>query len=150
MEVWVNKTLGGLQPADDEAKAAFDKHAVGSMFPIDVPVRLSRSGAWNRRYHVLCTMVANNVERIELEPGSFMEIKNKEDVHVAFKYLTGLYDQIVTRGGIIRLVKSTAFDRMTADQFADYWRKVLDAVHTRILPGIELASVEDELARMAS
>jgi len=150
METWVTKTLGGLQPADDEAKAAFDKHAIGSTFPVDIPVRASRSGAWHRRYWVLMHMLGSNLDSVEVEPGMVLPIRNKDDAHIAMKYATGLFDSYALPGGIVRLVKSTAFDRMTPDEWAAYWVKVLDAVHQVFLPGIELRSVEDEIARLAA
>jgi len=150
MECWMTRTLFGCAPADEESQKALNRHNIGSTFPVDIKVRANRSGAWNRRYHLLCQMIANNIERIEIEPGAFMEVRSKEDVHCAFKYMTGLFDSIVTREGIIRLVKSTAFDKMSADDFANYWRRVLDVIHQKILPGIAIASIEEELARMAS
>ena len=151
MEVWLTKTLAGLQPADDEARKALDKHALGSTFPADVPVRVTRSGAWHKRYWVLCQMLADNLDSVEVEPGMILPIRNKEDVHVALKYATGLYDQYVIQGGgIVRVVKSTAFDAMTPDAWAVYWSKVLDAVHNKFLPNVERATVENELARLAS
>lgn len=150
METWVTKTLGGLVPADDEAKRAYDKHAMGSTFPIDLPVRTTRSGAWHRKYWVLMHMLGSNLDQVEVEPGMVLPIRNKDDAHVAMKYATGLFDSYVLPTGIVRLVKSTAFDAMTPDEWAIYWRKVLDAVHTKFLPGVEGAALENEIARLAA
>ncbi len=150
MEIYVTKTLSGLQPTDEDARKAYDKHAMGSTFPIDMPVRTTRSGAWNRRYWVLMQMLGSNLDHVEVEPGIVLPIRNKDDAHVAMKYATGLFDQFVTQSGIVRIVKSTAFDAMTPDEWAIYWKRVLDAVHQKFLPGIEGAALEDEIARMAA
>lgn len=150
MEIYVTKTLMGLQPADDDARKAFDKHAMGSTFPIDLPVRVTRSGAWHRRYWVLMHLLGSNLDQVEVEPGVVLPIRNKDDAHVAMKYATGLFDSFVTKGGVIRIVKSTAFDAMTPDAWKIYWAKVLDAVHQKFLPGVELRSVEDEIAKLAA
>jgi hypothetical protein len=149
-EVWLTKTLAGLRPADAESEAIIGKIPMGNTFPADVPVRKSRSLQWHKKYWVLCTTIASNVERIEIEPGGFMEIHTKDDVHTALKYMTGLYDAIVTPNAVIKFVKSTAFDEMTADQFADYYRRVLDVVHQKILPSVSVAALEHEIALAAA
>ena len=149
-EMWFTRTLTGCAPADADCEAALKRYPLGSTFPMDIATRKTRSSKWNARYHVLCTLIAHHVERIEVEPGGFMEIHGKDDVHTAFKYMVGLYDSIVTRGGIIRIVKSTAFDEMNADEFAEYWRKVMDVVHQKILPGVDSGTIENEIATLAA
>ena len=80
-----------------------------------------------------------------------LRITDSESAHVAMKYATGLYDSYVLKGGgCVRLIRSTAFDRMDADEWAAYWVKVLDAVHRVFLPGVEMPEMEQEIARMAS
>jgi hypothetical protein len=150
MEAWVTRTLTGLVAADDDTKKLIERHQVGSTFPVDIPYRLTRSGAWHRRYWVLMSMLADNLEQVEVEPGVMLTIRNKDDVHVAMKYATGLFDSYALEGGVLRIIKSTAFDRMTPDEWAAYWAKVLDAVHAKFLPGVEIASIENEIARLAS
>lgn len=150
MEIWVQKTAAGLQPADEDARRAFDKHAVGSTFPIDIAMRITRSGAWHKRYWVLMQILGANLDHVEVEPGLVLPIRNKDDAHIAMKYATGLFDSFVVPGNVIRIVKSTAFESMTADEWADYWKRVLDAVHQKFLPGVTIASVENEIAMLAA
>jgi hypothetical protein len=150
MEVWVNRTLTGIAPADDEARKAFDKHAMGSTFPIDVPVRVTRSGAWHRMYWSLMHLLGSNLDQVEIEPGLVLPIRNKDDAHIAMKYATGLFDSYAIKGGVVRIVKSTAFEAMTPDEWTAYYQKVLDAVHAKFLPGIDSRTLQDEIARLAS
>lgn len=150
MEHWFTRTLTGCAPADAECERALKRYALGSTFPMDLATRKTRSGAWHRKYWVLCSMLAANLESVEVEDGLTMPIRCAEDVHVALKYATGLYDSYALEAGVVRVVKSTAFDRMSPDEWAAYWPRVLDAVHQRFLPGVELRHVEDEIARMAS
>lgn len=150
MEVWLTRTLSGVVGADDESRAIIEKHKVGTTFPADIPTRLTRSGAWHRKYWALCRLLGDNCESVEVEPGLVLPIRNKDDAHVAIKYITGLFDSYVLPGGVVRVVKSTAFDRMTPDEWKEYWAKVLDAVHEKFLPGVTIASVEEEIARCAS
>lgn len=79
-----------------------------------------------------------------------LPVTDAESAHVACKYLTGLFDSYTIRGGVVRLLKSTAFDRMDGTQWAAYWVKLLRAVHEKILPGVEPGAIEDELAKLAS
>lgn len=150
MKAWLERTPFGCRPADDDSAAVLKRIPLGTTFEADVITRKSRSGAWHRRYWLLMSMLASHVESVEIEPGVCLPIRSAEDAHTALKYMTGLFDQFAIEGGVVRLLKSTAFDKMDADQWAAYWPRVLDAVHTKFLPGVSLPEVEQEIARMAS
>jgi len=150
MKVWFIRTLTGCKPDDEASAAVIAKFPVGTSFEADVVTRKNRSGAWHRRYWVLCSMLASNLDRVEIEPGLVLPITDSESAHVALKYATGCYDSYAIKGGVVRLLKSTAFDRMDADEWAAHWKRVLDAVHQKFLPGIESRMIEDEIARLAS
>lgn len=150
MRVWLERSLNGCKPALEESAAVLKKIPLGTTFEADVITRKSRSGAWHRRYWVLMSMIAENCENVEIEPGVTLPITDSESAHVACKYLTGLYDSYAVKGGVVRLLKSTAFDRMTGEEWERYWVKLLCAVHTKILPGVESGAIEDEIARLAS
>ncbi len=150
MRVWLERTLVGCKPADADSAAVLARIPLGTTFEGDVVTRKSRSGAWHRRYWLLMGKIAENVEHVEIEPGVTLPVRSAEDVHVAVKYATGLYDQYAITGGVVRLLKSTAFDKMDADEWAAYYPRVLDAVHRVILPGIDVAEIEQEIARLAS
>jgi hypothetical protein len=151
MEAWVTRTVAGIAPADEEARKAFDKHVVGSTFPIDVPVRNTRSLRWHRMYWSVMNMLGSNLEKVEVEPGLVLPIRNKDDAHLAMKFATGLFDSYVLEGGgVVRLVKSTAFDAMTADEWAAHWPKIMDAIEQVFLPGIDSAALRDEIRKAAN
>ena len=141
----MNRTLTGCVPCDEEAARVLKRIPAGTTFEADVVTRRSRSGAWHRRYWALMGMIASNVERIEIEPGQFMPVQDAEGAHTACKYLTGLYDSFAIQGGVVRLLKSTAFDRMTAEEWAVYWRRLVDSVTTHVLPGVSNTDIENEL-----
>jgi hypothetical protein len=150
VKAWLERTPFGCKPADDDSAAVLKRIPLGTTFEADVITKKSRSGAWHRRYWLLMSMLASHVEAVEIEPGVVMPIRSAEDAHAAIKYATGLYDQYVLETGIVRVLKSTAFDKMDADQWAAYYPRVLDAVHQKFLPGVALLEVEAEIARMAS
>ena len=147
----MDRTPFGCKPSDAESEAVLKRIPIGTTFEADVITRKSRSTAWNRRYWLLMSMLASNLDHVEVEPGVVLRITDSESAHVAMKYATGLYDSYVLKGGgCVRLIRSTAFDRMDADEWAAYWVKVLDAVHRVFLPGVEMPEMEQEIARMAS
>lgn len=150
MRAWFEKSLNGCKPADDETAAMLKKFPLGTTFEADVVVRRTRSGAWNRRYWVLMSMIAENCERVEVEPGMVLPVTNAESAHVACKYLTGLFDSYTIKGGVVRLLRSTAFERMDAHQWEAYWKRLIRVVHEKILPGVEVGAIENELAKLAS
>lgn len=151
MKAWLERTPFGCRPADEDSAAVLKRIPLGTTFEADVITRKSRSGAWHRRYWLLMSMLASNLDHVEVEPGVVLRITDSESAHVAMKYAAGLYDSYVLKGGgCVRLIRSTAFDRMDADEWAAYWVKVLDAVHRVFLPGVEMPEMEQEIARMAS
>lgn len=150
MRVWMLRTLNGCAPDSDEAAGVLKRIPVGTSFECDVITRKSRSGQWHRRYWALCSMLASNLDSVEIEPGLTLPITDSESAHVALKYCTGLFDSYVLEGSVVRIVKSTAFDKMTPEEWAAYWVRVLDAVHAKFLPGVENRFIEEEIARMAS
>jgi hypothetical protein len=149
-EVWLTRTLMGCQPADADSEAVLKRYPLGTTFPADIPTRKTRSGAWHRRYWALMHMLGSNLDSVEVEPGLVLPIRNQDDAHVAMKYITGLFDSYALPGGIVRIVKSTAFEAMTPDEWALYWTRVLDAVHQKFLPGIESSALEAEIAQLAA
>jgi len=146
----MTRTLSGYQPADEDSAGVLKRFPVGTTFEIDVSTRKTRSGAWHRRYWCLMNMLAQNLEQVEVEPGMVLPIKDAESAHVAMKYATGLFDSYAIKGGVVRLLKSTAFDRMEPDEWAAYWQRVLQATHEKFLPGVGVAEIEDEIAKVAS
>lgn len=150
MRVWLDRTLTGCKASDEESAAVLKRIPVGTSFEADVVTRKSRSGAWHRRYWALMSMIAENCEHVQIEPSVWLPITDSESAHIACKYLTGLYDSFAIKGGVVRLLKSTAFDRMESDEWEAYWVRLLRAVHEHILPGVEIPEVENELAKLAS
>lgn len=153
MRLWLEKTLTGIRGHDDEARLVLGRIKAGTVFEADVVTRTQRSGAWHRRYWLLMSMLAENVEEVDLGNGAMLPIHDAEDMHTALKLLTGhCHTYTTTVAGqvhVVRIPKPTNFREMSADEWPKYWARVLDAVHQRVLPGIgEYA--EEELARLAS
>ena len=152
MIVWLERTFQGAKPADLNSAEVLNRIPVGTTFEADVVTRKVNTGAWRKRYWVLMQMLADNVAKVELEPGWTYELnKDRHRAHIAMKYLTGFYDSFVLdRGVIVRLLKSTSDEKMEPEEWTEYWPKVLDAVHQHFLQSVDIPTVEAEIARFAS
>lgn len=149
MKIWLDRTVGGCKASDEESAAVLNRIPPGTSFEVDVVTKRTRSVSWNRRYWALMKILASNCEQVEIEPDVWMPITDSESAHVAMKYLTGLYDSYAIKGGVVRLIKSTAFEKMDAEEWADYWQKVLDAVCQKFIPGVSIPDVELEIMEIA-
>lgn len=142
MKVNILKSLTGLHPANERAINAFKKLEIGGQYEIDIPVKNTRSGLWHRRYWALCSLIYQNCD----------DFKSSEEVHIWLKLECGLTKDMVLRstGEIVKVADSIAFDKMDNERWAAFWRKACDVVHTHILPGIDIAALEDEIAQVVS
>lgn len=148
MRGWIAKHGRGFLPADEETERAHGRVEVGECIPVRF-LRV-RDITAHRRYWLLMTVCAKNCERIEVAHGVFMEIKTKENVHTAMKLCTGYYDELCDAENrpVARIPKSTNFDEMTADEWAEYWPRVCDVVQEQVLPGVSLPEVQLELFKL--
>ena len=103
----------------------------------------------HRRYWALMTLCAQNCERLELPYGGVMLIHNKDDIHTAIKFFTGHCDWILDTNGkpVFAIPKSTDFESMDAEDWAEYWPKVVQVVVDKVLPGVQWPEVELEIQK---
>lgn len=114
-----------------------------------------RSLKWHKRYWLMLSQIAPHVSEIDISLGStpaMMPIESAEDLHTALKLITGHCTTQHIKGTpyVLRVPKSTDFSSMTADEWQAYYPRVLDAIHQRALPQVEIPEIEQELARLAS
>jgi len=137
----------GFLAADEDAEKFHKKLETGECILLK-PIRVRDLKA-HRRYWKLCTLCAENCERITLDDGSVFPIHNKDDVHTVIKLATGHYTSIFDTDGreAFRIPKSTSFADMTADEWQEYWPRVLDVVQSKVLPGVDIDSVQLEIMK---
>lgn len=118
------------------------------------PLRV-RSLRWHKRYWLMLSEIAPHISQIDISLGdvpAMMPIQNKDDLHLALKLITGHCTTQHIKGTpyVLRIPKSTNFEEMDATEWEAYYPRVLDAIHQRALPQVEVPEVEQELARLAS
>lgn len=152
MRVFLQRKLDGSLASGCETSAALmRKLSVGEAIEVDWKTRNTRSVKWHRRYWALCNLIFQNVERIKLGD-EVIEFKSVDIVHLTLKGLAGLVDGVIVlpTGERCYLIRSIAFDAMTADEWADAWKRMVDVVHQKILPQVTMADLENEIAKVAA
>lgn len=137
----------GFLPASEDAERVRNRMEQGEITWVKV-LRI-RDLVSHRRYWKLMTLCAENCERIELPYGGVMKIHNKNDVHTAIKLCTGLVDTIFDAFGkpAFQIPKSTSYEEMTADEWDEYWPRVLDVVQAQVLPGVSIPEIELDIQK---
>lgn len=134
-----------LEPMDDSGADALRSLPVGAT----VKVKLSRprSLPHHRWFWALCALVAENSER------------TPEEVATLLKLATGHRDTLPLKadhcphcGGEVDKVayipKSIAFAKMDETEFAEFTKRCVQVVVTRLLPGVEAPILRAEIEAM--
>lgn len=151
MRVFLQKKHdGNLWPACEKSEKLAAAMQPGDACEVDWKSRKTRSLQWHKRYWALCTLIWQNVETIRVGEED-IAVKSAEHVHMILKLKAGLYDEMIkTSIGTAYIIKSIGFDTMSAEDWADSWKKIVDVVHADILPGIGVRELEDHIARCAT
>lgn len=121
MRTWLARIGYALAPTDEESRALIEKLAPGEC--VEVTVMRPRSVRWNKRYWAVCSDIGRN----QNPP------RDAESIDQELRVLAGHFDSMRVRdpkSGLIyevRIPKRIAFDRMTADEWADYYQRAEQA-----------------------
>ena len=144
MKIFVFKTGSKLVPSTSEDKDKIAKLPVGEPFLISY-VKV-RNPKFLRKYWALVNIILENLpESVEnnLMKNHQFRIKTKDDVHFYIKLKNGFVEKkyIGNDGNIAWVPKSIAFDKMTSEEFEEFFSKAVDTA-------CELLTVEsDDLMR---
>jgi hypothetical protein len=147
MKIELYRRGKGWLPCSPDAEKVLNRMTQGEIAWFK-PLRI-RDPVAHRRYWALMGLCADNCERINLPYGGVMLIHSKDDVHTAIKLCTGLCDTIFDAFGkpIFQIAKSTSYEDMTADEWSEFWPRVVDVVINTILPGVSLPEMELEILK---
>lgn len=147
MKIELYRRGRGWLPCSPDAEKVLGRMSQGEIGWFK-PLRI-RDPVEHRRYWALMTLCAENCERIQLPYGGVMIVNTKDDVHTAIKLLTGHVDTIFDAFGkpAFQIPKSTSYEDMTADDWSEFWPRVVDAVMQHILPGLKWPEMELEIMK---
>ena len=143
----------GLIPTESRAEEYVQKLGTGEEVALKV-VRI-RSLQWHKRYWALISDIAPHLTEINISLGevpAMMPIKTPYDLHTALKLISGhcTTQHIAGTPYVLRIPLSTDFENMDGQEWKELYPKLLDAIHERALPEINIEALRDEFARMAS
>ncbi len=142
MKTFMRKRLdGSFVPACEVSERLAKRVSVNELIELDWASRNTRSVQWNKRYRAMLELIHANSDKF----------KSDDDVHMWLKLKTHLYDAVIELpdGSKAYLVKSIAFDSMTADEWTAWWPRAVDVVMLEILPGIKRSEAEYEIEKVA-
>lgn len=127
MKLWLAKATGrqsvGLVPTDKESDAAIRKLGDGEC--VEVVIVRPRSVQWNRMYWALCQDIGENQD----------PPRDEDSIDAELRILAGHFDVMYVGAHEVRVPKRIAFEKMTADEWADYFQRVELAIGERF--GVE-------------
>jgi len=123
MKLWLAQarrgTKLGLIPTDDQSRAVLGRLGEGECVRCEV-VR-PRSVQWNRMYWGMCREIGENQD----------PQRDEDSIDSELRILAGHYELMFIDGHEVRVPRRIAFDKMDADQWADYWQRVELAISER-------------------
>jgi len=139
MELWLTRTLSGFAPDTDEAtQRRMKRIPLGTT--VQVELHQPRSGPQMRYYWQMCSLIALNHESLQ----------TKEQVDQTLRILTGHCDVFTLDGRRVEVPRPINYRMLTQQEWQEYLSRAKDAVVQHLLKGVQMAELEEEIARMAA
>lgn len=139
MKVFLRKNLRGFEPADEDAIEALRKIKRGEV--VRVELRRPRSHPQHNLAMAVLKLAFNNQDKY----------KRFDDLLIEVKLKCGHYrEHITTKGKVIYVPKSIAFESMPQDDFNVFFEKMIDVVLDDILPGVDEGDFREEVLAMVA
>lgn len=119
MRAWFVRIGKALMPTDEASESVVARMAPGEC--AEFRVLRPRSSQWHRMYFGLCRTIGQNQD----------PPRDEDSVDQEVRILSGHYDVYKFQGRDVLIPKRIAFDRMTADEWVEYWRKAEAAISER-------------------
>jgi hypothetical protein len=120
MRLWFTKQRAKvLAPADAGAEKLLAKMQLGecALFEVQRP----RSVQWNKLYWSLCRTIGHNQD----------PTRDEDSIDTELRVRSGHFEVYLFDGMEVRVPRRIAFDRMSADQWEEYFKKVEMVVRER-------------------
>lgn len=109
MKYWVCKKANALYPADERAERMFKRLFDGEAMQLSL--ERSRSYKWHKMYVSCCIAIGQNCD----------PSRDWESIDYELRIRSGHYEVMFVDGHEVRYPKRIAFDKLTADQWAQLW-----------------------------
>lgn len=112
----------GLIPTDEDSRALVNRLSEGEC--VEVEVSRPRSVQFNRLYWGLCRTIGENQD----------PQRDEDSIDAELRVLAGHFEVMYVAGHEVRVPKRIAFNKMTADEWNEYFRKAEIAIAERFGP----------------
>lgn len=123
MRLWFAKVRrgekAGLIPTDEDSRALVNRLNDGEC--VEIEVSRPRSVQWNRMYWGLCRTIGENQD----------PPRDEDSIDAELRILSGHFDVMYIEGHEVRVPKRIAFQKMDADQWAEYFQRAEMAISER-------------------
>lgn len=119
MKIWLAKRGKFFAAADPEAERMLERLNHGEAFIANV-IR-ARSLQWHRMYFGLCAEIGRNQD----------PERDAESIDMELRILSGHYDVMYVEGHEVRVPKRIAFEKLTADEWSEYFKRAEQAIVVR-------------------
>ena len=124
-EIYIQKTLSGWLPADDESKEYHKKRKIGSLQRVNVTN--VRNPLFHRKYFALLNIGFDNWTPPKIESVHGDPVKNFDSFRKDIAILCGYYHVVIRLDGTSRIVAdSISFSKMDNDEFEKLYNKTID------------------------
>ena len=135
--VFMQRVLGSLRPCGRAGAEVLD--GIGPDEVVKVEISRPRNVLHHRKFFALLDVIFPHQD----------EYVTEEDFRAAFTCALGYCTKVKTRTGATVLIpKSISFAKMDQRAFEQFFDRALLLITTRILPGIDRADVEREVAEI--
>lgn len=152
-KVWFARAGNFLAATDEQSLKLIRRLGEGEEMPFKA--LRPRSLKWHKRYWCMVSRISDHISEFNISLGNvpaMIPIQSPYDLHTAIKLVTGhcITQHIKGTPYVLRIPKPTDFESMSADEWEAWYPRVLDVIHARALPQIDIPEVEQDLAQLAS
>ncbi len=139
MKAYIQKTLKGWKPADEQSEKYWKKGKLGDYYQLEISK--PRNGGYHRMYFAMLKIVFDNQEIYRSQNELLDAIKFGVGHVETRKKLTGEFYQKPA---------SISFANMEQDKFEDFFNRSVNVVLEHILPGTTRDEIVNEVLAMAA
>lgn len=137
VEITMRKGLAGLATIDGVGEEVLAGIGVGDI--VRVRITRPRNLAFHNKFFALCTLVAENTEAV----------KDVDELVFRLKIATGHCRQIMRDDGLILYEpRSISFAQMDETSFGEFYKKCVDIICLKLIPGMDEKALQAEVLEM--
>jgi hypothetical protein len=138
-DIVMRKGMAGLFPTDEAGENTLGDIKMGDA--VKVKITRPRNIQHHRLFFAMCNLVANNTDAV----------RDTDELVFRLKIATGHCRELMRDDGtVLYEPQSISFASMSQDEFNDFYKKCVDIICTRLIPGMEREDLQNEVLAMVA